>query len=362
MNKKDFLNRLKIINPFLKKEKNLKDIASESGISYATLKRWVKNYKTIGEEGLKVKERNDKNSFRKADDSIIKIIENIYKKNKEKTLLELYQNFRANLEINISFNTFYRIVNNLDSYLKNKSKFQINKNLDFGDIYLIKSFISYHFVIHNNCKKLPIIFLAFNASTLDFIEYHIAFTQKFDNNFLAFLRKIIIKGWKNYGINHLPKEILIDSTVSLSKKIKEEILLKTGIKILEFEPNSEEINSFIHYLKKDLNTTFLEEVEYEKFLEFFDEYSKYYNLERIKNIKLDILNQLNIFLTKTIRKVSSKGIRINNSLYFSKDLKNYINKSLEITYDPKDNNYILVKLEKNEFKKIKKVSPTIIKN
>lgn len=355
MDKKDFSNRLKIIKPFLEKKRNLKDIAIEQGISYATLKRWVKSYKSVGEEGLKVKERNDKNSFRKADDTIIETIESIYEKNKEKPLMELYQKIKANLEISISFNTFYRIINNLDSYLKNKSKFQINKNLKQGEVYLIKSFISYHFVIHNNCKKLPIIFLAFNASTLDFIEFHIAFTQKFDNDFLAFLRKIIIRGWKNYGIDYLPKEILIDSIVSVPKKLKEEIILKSGIKVLEFEPNSEEINKFISYLEKDLNKIFSEEVEYERYVEFFTEYSKYYNLKEEKNIRTDILNKLNIFFTKTTRKVSSKGIRNNNILYYSKELDKYIGNSIEIMYDPKDSNYILVKLKKEELKKVERV-------
>lgn len=355
MDKKNLSDRLNIIKPFLEKSRNLKDISIESGISYATLKRWVKNYKSTGEEGLKVKERSDKNSFRKADNSLIETIKSFYEKNKEKSLIELYEKIKLNLGINISFNTFYRIVNNLDNYLKNKSKFQINKNLKHGEVYLIKSFISYHFVKYNDSKKLPIIFLAFNASTLDFIGFHIAFTQKFDSEFSSFLRKIILKGWKNYGINYLPNEILIDSIISIPKKIKKEILAESGIKILEFEPNSDEIDKFIEYLKKDLNKTFSEEVEYKEYLEFFNVYSKYYNLGKENNVDVNNLNKLNIFLTKTRRKVSQKGIRNNNSLYYSELLKNHIGNSIEIMYDSKDDNYIMADLKKKIFK-IKKVS------
>ena len=39
------LQRFKIIEPFLRKEKKLKEIEEETGISYATLKRWVNAYK-----------------------------------------------------------------------------------------------------------------------------------------------------------------------------------------------------------------------------------------------------------------------------------------------------------------------------
>lgn len=355
MIKKESLNRLKTIKPFLEKEKNLKDISIESGISYATLKRWVKSYKEKGEEGLKKKERNDKNSFRKADNSLIENIEKFYEKNKEKPLLELYNKIKSNFEASMSFNTFYRIINNLDSYLKNKSKFQINKNLQAGEVYLIKSFISYHFVLYNNSKKLPIIFLAFNASTLDFIEFHISFSPKFDTEFSSFIRKIIIKGFKNYGVDYLPKEILIDSIVSIPKKLKEDILINTGIKILEFEPNSEDINTFISFLESDLNKTFSEEIEYEKFVDFFTEYSKYYNLKKTKKSSSSLLEKLNIFLTKATRKISNKGIRNNNIFYYSDTLKNYIGSSKDILYDPQDNSYILVNLNKNSFKKIKRL-------
>ena len=57
--------RYKIIEPFLKKEKKLKEIESETNVSYATLKRWVTQYKTSGLSGLKKKNRVDKDTSKK---------------------------------------------------------------------------------------------------------------------------------------------------------------------------------------------------------------------------------------------------------------------------------------------------------
>ena len=51
------ITRFKIIEPFLKKEKKLKEIELEENISYSTLKRWVNAYKKKGMLGLEKKER-----------------------------------------------------------------------------------------------------------------------------------------------------------------------------------------------------------------------------------------------------------------------------------------------------------------
>ena len=77
MEKETQLKKFKIIEPFLRKEKKLRDIEKESGISYATLKRWIKAYKEEGVLGLDKKERQDKNSFRAVDDKGMDIIKKV---------------------------------------------------------------------------------------------------------------------------------------------------------------------------------------------------------------------------------------------------------------------------------------------
>ena len=67
-------DKYSIIEPFLKKEKKLKELSSEHNIPYSTLKRWIKAYKELGVKGLSKKIRSDKDSFRKADDETMKYI------------------------------------------------------------------------------------------------------------------------------------------------------------------------------------------------------------------------------------------------------------------------------------------------
>lgn len=350
---KEKISRLEIIEPFLKGEKTLKEIEKESTVSYATLKRWIKSYKENGESGLEIKSRADKDSFRKADSLIIDKIKNIYLNNKEKSLFEIYKKVLENIEDNMSFNTFYRILNNLDSYLKNKTKFQINKNIKNGEVYIVQSFISYHFTIYKKVKKLPLILLVFNASTLDFIDFHICFSNKFDNSLLAFFRKFILKGANLFRTKEFPKEILLDSTFTIPKKIKEDIYNKTKIKLLDFEPNNEEINKFIENLKDDLNKVFYEETSYEEFKNFLENYSSFYNPKAELIYSKEKIEKLNSLLSKTKRKVHPYGIQINNFFYNDKVLNKYLGKTLEILFDPLDTSYILVFCEKN-YIKIKK--------
>lgn len=346
--------RFHVIKPFLNKEKTLREIENETDISYATLKRWVKSYKDKGIEGLAVKVREDKDSFRKANDNVILKIEDIYIENKEKTLENIYKAVKENIEESISFNTFYRILSNLDSYLKNKSKFQITQKISNGEIYIIKSFISYHFVMHEECKKLPIILLAFNAATLDFIDFHIAFSNKFDQNIIAFLYKVILKGAEIYQTKSLPKEILIDSKFLINKKIKRDILENTNIKLLEFEASHDEVDQFIKYLKADLNKVFEEQTTYEKFEEFLENYSVYYtkNSEILLSEK-DIKALECTLLPKFKRKVHIYGVRIHNTNYYSKVLEQYIGKIVDIIYYPLNNQEISVFYEGKWIDRIK---------
>lgn len=336
------VRKMEIIAPFLKGEKTLREIEKENEVSYATLKRWIKSYKENGEIGLEPKQRADKDSFRKANEVVIEQIKDIYLKNKEKPLLEIYKKVKNTIEESMSFNTFYRILSNLDSYLKNKSKFQINKNIKNGEVYILQSFISYHFIIYKDMKKLPLILLVFNAATLDFIDFYICFSNKVDNELLAFFRRFILKGASIFNLEELPKEILLDSTFTISKKIKENIFNKCKIKILEFETNNEEINKFIELLKDDLNKTFLEETSYEEFKTFLENYSSFYNPKASLILTDEKIESLNCFFTSVKRKVHPYGIQINNSFYKDDILNNYMGEILEVLYNPLEISFILV--------------------
>ncbi|MFR3298543.1 MAG: helix-turn-helix domain containing protein [Fusobacterium sp.] len=101
MEKETQLKKFKIIEPFLRKEKKLRDIEKESGISYATLKRWIKAYKEEGVLGLDKKERQDKNSFRAVDDKGMDIIKKVCRESSEANISQLYDKCRKFLKKNI---------------------------------------------------------------------------------------------------------------------------------------------------------------------------------------------------------------------------------------------------------------------
>lgn len=327
-------NRYLIIKPFLDREKTLRQIQQEEDVSYATLKRWVKAYKENGIEGLETKQREDRNSFRKAGQSTLDTIETVYSENKEKPLWNLYEMVKEKIEDNISFNTFYRIVSNLDGYLRSKTKFQVSRNVADGEVYVVKSFLAYHFIKDDTGTKLPFILLAFHIPTLDFIASHICFAKKCDENVSAFLREVILKGANIYQVKALPKEILIDGSFSLNKSKKEQILEETNIKLLEFDASYDEIERFIEYLKIDLDKVFAKETTYEELKDFLENYAKYYTSSQKCLLSKEQIQKLDCFLPHYKRKVHYYGVRVNHTYYNSKILQQYIGEVVEIIHYP----------------------------
>lgn len=357
-------NKIKIIKIFLENKKTLKEISYEENISYSTLKRWTKKFKSGGEEALKIKERSDKNSFRKVDTSLLTTIKNFYLENKNHSLQAIYNDLKNNFNFNISFNTFYRIVSNLDEYLKNKSSLDINKNIKNGDIYIIKSFVSYNFIEINNKKKLPIIFLIFNASDLDIIDFHIEFSLTNTQNTLAFLRESLILGLLKYNINYLPKEILNDSSFKLSNSIKKQINNSLSIKIHDFTYDNKEAEKFISYLNSDIEKNLKNNITYDDLYNFLSNYLKVDKdlptfIETENNDLLTLLSKLNIFLPKVKRKIHTYGIQINNIIFNDTNyLKRYLGEVVDIIYNPLNldcilalkKNYLIGKIKSNIFK------------
>jgi len=328
-------DKFKIIEPFLNGEKQLKEISAATDVSYTTLKRWVKQYREGGEEGLKNKTRADKNSFRTVDDSFIKKLEKFYVNNKEKPLLSIYKELENKFDSFISFNTFYRVISNLDSYLKNSSNLQISKNIKNGDMYIIKQFVSYNFVKYKNTSVLPVITLAFNAANLDFVNFHVSFEKNSSNFILPFLRNTIIKGFHYYKTTELPKELLIDQNYGLVNNQKELILGDTGIKILDYTSPNEDIEKFINYLNEDITAYFKELLNptLNHLLNFLAAYINYPDIIYFDNVHSNI-DKLYIFLPKIKRKVHKYGVKINRILYNSSLLENHIGEIAEIYYDP----------------------------
>ena len=133
------ITRFKIIEPFLKKEKKLKEIELEENISYSTLKRWVNAYKKNGMLGLEKKEREDKNSFRNIDEDSLEKIKNICKESGETNITKLYSDCKDSFPetFSISYATFYRIVNNIDEFFNKTTVKYMEKIKKENQCYLV---------------------------------------------------------------------------------------------------------------------------------------------------------------------------------------------------------------------------------
>lgn len=353
------LKRFKIIEPFLKKEKKLKKIESETGISYATLKRWIKSYKEKGVLGLEKKEREDKNSYKSIDETGVDLIKKIYYKEGESNLSKLYNNCQKYLKeknYNISYPTFYRILNNIDGFFKKTTSYHLSKIKKSNEIFVVIETPLY-IMVQTHKVVVPTLILMFDASTLDIINYSLNTEPTNIYSILGFMRESILKISSLTEKLSKPKEILLDSDINISKNISKKIFDKTNIKITNYQNTDKEIEKFVSLLKEDLYKIFTDKNKIFSFnsLEtFLDSYiyldeSKYNYIIDYKILENKVLfRELDIFLQSTTRKVTSSSIRFKNNIFKLKLLEKLEGLDIEIKFNPINLN-IFYLFFKNEF-------------
>lgn len=346
------IKRFKIIEPFLKKEKKLREIEKESGVSYATLKRWIKAYKENGIIGLDKKEREDKNSFKSIDTDGIKLIKTICNKNDEANISKLYSRCKEKLlekNYEISYPTFYRIVNNIDDFFKKTSNFHIKKIKKENQIYIVIEIPTYILVDINSERKSPNLIVMFDAATLEVINYEINFEISNIYSILGFIRQSILKNSSIDGTLIKPKEVLIDCELSISKAIAKNIFNLTSIKIMEYSHSENEFQRFMNFLKEDLYKEYLSKekfILYEELLIFLDNYiyldkNKYNYAVNYKLLEKEfVFRELDVFLQSSTRKIYSSSLRFRNFLYKDNILKSLNGLEIEIKFNPIHNDII----------------------
>ncbi len=351
--------RYEIIKPFLKKDKKLKEIENEKNISYATLKRWVKAYKEDGIEGLIKKERKDKNHYRSLDDKTYEFIKESYEKNPDIKIASLYEkccNFLKNFsDKTISYHTVYRVVNNLDDFVKSHASLNIEKIKKKHQAYrIVQTVLDIEIMdLRYNTLRKPFLYIIYDVSTNDILNYSLSFYQLDLKKSTSFLRNTIIKNYKsdeNFYIK--PQTLLIDSFEIKNKRKVTQIKEVLDIKIENyFEPNKE-MDKFINYLKSDLKNM----VTGAHFDNSLTELNKilyaYIFMNTIKNISEErpfstsgvLVNpdKLDILLGSAKRKIQEYGIRFRNTIYRNPLLKNQVGNVAEIKYDISNPNEIKV--------------------
>lgn len=354
------IKRFKIIEPFLKKEKKLKEIEMETGISYATLKRWIKSYKENGMLGLEKKEREDKNSFKAIDDEGLSLIKKFCSKDKESNISKLYencQNFLKEKNYSISYPTFYRILNNIDGFFKKSMNYHLDKIKKSNEIFSIIEIPLSIFVQSSNKIVVPTLLLIFDLANLKVIHYTVNTEPTNIYSILGFIRESILKASVFYNHSLKPKEILIDSENTINKSLSKDIFDKTNIKISNYSNSDKNIQKFIELLDGDLNKVFFDRdkiFEKDELTRFLDQYlyldNPQFNFQFEPNLleNRNFLRELDIFLQTTTRKVSASSFRLKNNIFKSNILEELEGIQVQLKFNPINYNIIYI-FTKNKF-------------
>jgi len=329
--------KFKIIEPFLNGEKKLRDIEKETEVSYATLKRWVKSYKEDGIDGLNKKERIDKNNHKKINAKELLTIKNFYINNNSLSITKLFDKYTEfSDKMNISYPTFYRIINNLDGFVKKSSEFHIRKIEKYGASYgLFQHPLYFPF----NSKKIFYLNLFFEIPSLKIVNFYFDKEPKTFKKLYPFVRDSILKS------GMYPKEIFLTNTIlEASKNSLRQCFFESSINFLiddEFE--MKDLKKFCGFIEEDLSHEFygkkdLSEIEVQEFLEKYI----FMEVEEKKEIDFDLQRKLDFFLNKSIRKVYKYGVRLKNYLYFNEILKDFENEILEVKHCSFNENYIII--------------------
>lgn len=341
------IKRFKIIEPFLKKKKKLKEIEEEENISYATLKRWVNAYKKNGIIGLEKKSREDKNSFRNIDDESLERIKEICKESKETSITKLYASCKSKFPENfsISYATFYRIVNNIDEFFNKTTVKYMEKIKKENQCYLIFDVPLYVLVddFFSNKKVVPRLLIMLDSASLEPINFALDYYFANFYSLLGFIREGILKVSLKNDKFTLPKEILVASKNINNKKVLKEIYNNLGIKITEHYTENSEVHKFIDFIKKDIEEfykknnyelTFLQLSEYLSNYIYLQkkEYAFSINYNSINSIKY--IRDLDIFLQLASRKVTDSKVRVKNFQYISSVFKGLNGQEILVKFSP----------------------------
>lgn len=109
------LQKYRIIEPFLKKEKKLTQISKEQGISLKTAKNWVLKYRKHGLIGLSRSKRKDKGNMRICSEELQNIIEGIYLRDSHLSKASIHRKIKEFTHSKVKMS---QLQNNLQHYNK----------------------------------------------------------------------------------------------------------------------------------------------------------------------------------------------------------------------------------------------------
>ena len=308
--------KYKILEPFFKKEKKLREIEKETQISYATLKRWVSQYKDSGEKGLVKKTRVDKNTFKKVNEDVMEHLKALYKEYHALPVTKLYEkakNTLSSYNSMISYPTFFRIINNLDENIKQNSIKSVKKDKVY-EYAIIQKAIPIPFF--NNKNKIFYLTIFYNKENYKIINFIFEEEKRELIKLFNFIQEsIIIEG-------AYPKNISLDERVQgVSKNLLRTIFFQTKISFIQEEAD-ENMMGFVRYIDTDILKEFnKEKPKTIKEISLFIKKYLFIENNKIGNLNNEEKYKLLYFLHKYKRKVYNSGVRVKNNIYNSSLLK-----------------------------------------
>lgn len=327
--KEDEKNRkYRILEPFFKKEKKLKEIEEETQISYATLKRWVSQYRDLGEKGLIKKTRIDKNTFKKVNDDVMDYLKNLYKEYHALPVTKLYEKAKNTLDSYnsmISYPTFFRIINNLDENIKENSLKSVKKDKVF-EYAIVQKAVPIPFF--DNKNKIFYLTIFYNKENYKIINFIFEEEKRELIKLFNFIQKsIIIEG-------AYPKNISLDDRIQgVSKNLLRTIFFQTKINLIQEEAD-ENMLGFIRYIDTDILKEFNKKKpkDVEDISLFIKKYL-FIEENKTERVSEDEGIKLLYFLHKYKRKVYNSGVRVKNNIYGSITLRDREGDIVDVFYN-----------------------------
>ncbi len=356
MGKEDNLEkkRYKVIKPFLENRKSLKDISDEEDVSYSTLKRWVSYYKKNGLSGLKKTTRKDKNTYRSVDKKTIKYVEKVYRENPDIKIQDLHDkviNFIKKMGgEKISYDTVYRIVNNLDPFVKKYADPYSLKSKESNEIFEFATGVLNVSVLDEFVDEMknPYLSIVYDTYSKAVCSCYISFEPPNLDDALQLFRAAILEDDQNsFNIYGKPKEYVINDIRVQEKKRLEEIKTELDMEI-NFSSGENKMSEFYENLNEvyllDMIETERIEVDYRLLKVRIEDYIESVHNFRTKDKWLGGLKELRVVPNKDIldillsrlkseRKIQNYGVRFQNLFYTNSSLEKHIGENVEVLYN-----------------------------
>lgn len=350
------LKRYEILEPYISKEKSLKNLSEETDISYSTLKRWASSYKKSGMDGLKKSERSDKSTYRTLNDETMDYIKEIYEENPNLKILDYYNKIMSFVKgigaKTVSYDTIYRVINQLDPYTRDYANENLYQAKASNEVFELEYFQIDYFILdeRDDTLKKPYLNIIYDNYSQAISGFLLSFDKINFYESLSLLREAIFS-YKNTNSYGKPKEFIInnikfsekETLKNLNKKMNLSVSFSLGVqnKLQDFFDayNDHYLKVIFFTLDTDLDLKTLANLtkkyidkNFNKFKE--DKISNPVN--KLKKINSD--SDLDLLLTPytSKRKVKDGSIRFQNLLYEHPILNKYEDIELEVRYNPFD--------------------------